>query len=75
MPVCVGGLVWAVEEGAVSGRVVDYLARPVEEADEQKLRLTWGVRSLPWLIFTDRDHVVAAEGPQMAVLNLEAKER
>lgn len=36
----------------------------------------FGLRSdLPWLIFTDRDHVVVAEGPQMAVLNLEAKER
>lgn len=53
------------------------IAFPVRtmEADEQKLRLAWGVRSLPWLIFTDRDHVVAAEGPQMAVLNLDAKER
>jgi len=54
-----------------------HIAFPVRtmEADEQKLRLAWGVRSLPWLIFTDCDHVVATEGPQMAVLNLKAKER
>ncbi|MBN1359255.1 MAG: carboxypeptidase regulatory-like domain-containing protein [Sedimentisphaerales bacterium] len=32
------------------------------EADEQKTRLTWGVRSLPWLILTDREHLVTAEG-------------
>jgi hypothetical protein len=25
-------------------------------------RLTWGVRSLPWLILTDAQHVVQAEG-------------
>jgi len=30
--------------------------------DEEKTRFTWGVRSLPWLILTDRNHVVTAEG-------------
>ncbi len=28
--------------------------------DEKKL--TWGVKSLPWLVFTDKEHVVTAEG-------------
>lgn len=32
------------------------------EGDEEGIRLAWGVRSLPWLMLTDREHVVAAEG-------------
>jgi len=32
------------------------------EGDEEQTRFTWGVRSLPWLILTDRKHVVRAEG-------------
>ena len=37
---------------------------PLGRIDEDltKVRRTWGVRSLPWLILTDRDHVVTAEG-------------
>jgi len=31
-------------------------------AEEAKTRAAWGVKSLPWLILTDRDHVVVAEG-------------
>jgi len=29
---------------------------------EEEVRFTWGVKSLPWLILTDREHVVIAEG-------------
>lgn len=32
------------------------------QGDDNKTRLAWGVRSLPWLILTDKDHVVRAEG-------------
>ena len=32
------------------------------EGDEEKTRFTWGVRSLPWLILTDKHHIVQAEG-------------
>lgn len=32
------------------------------QADEGKNRYTWGVKSLPWLILTDKKRVVAAEG-------------
>jgi hypothetical protein len=28
----------------------------------KQVRFTWGVRSLPWLILTDRNHIVRAEG-------------
>ena len=30
--------------------------------DKEKTRFSWGVKSLPWLILTDREHVVIAEG-------------
>jgi hypothetical protein len=32
------------------------------QGDEEKARFTWGVRSLPRLILTDRKHIVRAEG-------------
>jgi hypothetical protein len=32
------------------------------EGNEEKIRFTWGVRSLPWLILTDNKHIVHAEG-------------
>ena len=32
------------------------------EEDDEKALLTWGVKSLPWLILTNRTHVVCAEG-------------
>jgi hypothetical protein len=30
--------------------------------DQEQTRSTWGVKSLPWLILTDKKHVVIAEG-------------
>lgn len=32
------------------------------KSDEEETRFTWGVKSLPWLILTDKNHVVKAEG-------------
>ena len=32
------------------------------EGDEEKVRFNWGVKSLPWLIFTDTNYIVQAEG-------------
>ncbi|MBN2181915.1 MAG: hypothetical protein JW715_08360 [Sedimentisphaerales bacterium] len=32
------------------------------EGDSEKTRFNWGVNSLPWLILTDKEHVVIAEG-------------
>jgi hypothetical protein len=32
------------------------------QGDEEETRLNWGVKSLPWLILTDRRHIVRAEG-------------
>ncbi len=31
-------------------------------ADEEKTKFEWGLRSQPWLVLTDQDHVVRAEG-------------
>ena len=32
------------------------------ENNEKKAQIAWGVQSLPWLILTDKEHVVIAEG-------------
>ncbi len=32
------------------------------EGDEMKVRFAWGVKSLPWLILTDKNHIVRLEG-------------
>jgi hypothetical protein len=29
---------------------------------EERIRLVWGIQSLPWLILTDKEHIVRAEG-------------
>jgi hypothetical protein len=43
------------------------------KADAAKTRITWGVRSLPWLILTDKKHIVRAEGFGIEVLDEELK--
>ena len=32
------------------------------QGEVEKSRVTWGVRSLPWLILTDKEHIITAEG-------------
>ncbi len=39
------------------------------QGDEEKIRLAWGVKSLPWLILTDREHHVVTEGITLQVLD------
>jgi hypothetical protein len=39
------------------------------QGDEEKTCFTWGVRSLPWLILTDKEHIVCAEGFSLAELD------
>jgi len=34
----------------------------IVQGDAEKARFAWGVKSLPWLILTDKSHVVSAEG-------------
>jgi hypothetical protein len=40
---------------------VPFLAGVIE-GDEEEIRMAWGIKSLPWLILTDRRHIVTAEG-------------
>jgi hypothetical protein len=32
------------------------------QGEEDETRAAWGIRGRPWLILTDKDHVVRAEG-------------
>jgi len=41
------------------------------KGDEEKVRFAWGVKSLPWLILTDSDHIVRAEGFTLTELDEE----
>jgi peroxiredoxin len=43
------------------------------EDDEEKIRYNWGVRSLPWMILTDENRVVTAEGFGIDELDEEIK--
>ena len=37
--------------------------------DAEKARFAWGVHSLPWLILTDKNHVVNSNGFSLAQLD------
>jgi peroxiredoxin len=39
------------------------------QGNEEKTKFNWGVKSLPWLILTDKEHVVTAEGFSVNKLN------
>jgi hypothetical protein len=38
-------------------------------ADEEQMIFNWGVKSLPWLILTDKEHIVRAEGFALSELD------
>jgi protocatechuate 3,4-dioxygenase beta subunit len=44
------------------------------EGDVEKTNFAWGVRSLPWLILTNRKHVITAEGFALSELDKKTKE-
>jgi hypothetical protein len=39
-----------------------YFPIGIIEGDEEEIRFNWGVKSLPWFILTDKEHIVRAEG-------------
>jgi len=39
------------------------------QSDKEQTRFNWGVKSLPWLILTDKQHIVIAEGFGLDELN------
>ncbi len=54
-----------VDENALNKWVKNYnIPFPVGmvKGDVEKSRFTWGVRSLPWLILTDTEHIVRTDG-------------
>ncbi|HUW19986.1 MAG TPA: redoxin domain-containing protein [Sedimentisphaerales bacterium] len=65
-----GVTVVGVQASRVDGRELDDCVKKynitfpvgVIEGDEEKTRFNWGVKSLPWLILTDREHIIRAEG-------------
>ena len=70
--VIVGIQVSKIDKSDLSGWIREYnIPFPVGmiQGDEEKIRFSWGVRSLPWLILTSKEHVVTAEGFTLAELN------
>lgn len=45
----------------VKGNDIDFPVGMIQQ-DEEETRFNWGVRSLPWLILTDRQHIVRSQG-------------
>jgi len=41
----------------------------IVQGDVEKNRFAWGVRSLPWLILTDQEHIVRSNGFSLAELD------
>ncbi len=44
------------------------------EGDENKIAIAWGVKSLPWLILTDKDHIVSSNGFSLNELDEKLKQ-
>ena len=44
------------------------------QGDVENNRVAWGVRSLPWLILTDKEHIIRAEGVALEELGERIKE-
>ncbi len=65
-----GVIIVAVQASKVERNILDEYVKkynipfPVGmiQSDDEKTRFAWGVRSLPWLILTDKAHIVTAEG-------------
>jgi hypothetical protein len=61
-----------IDESILNNWVKKYnipLAVGAITADFEKTRFTWGIKSLPWLILTDKNHIVQAEGFNLSELN------
>jgi hypothetical protein len=79
-----GVTVVAIQASKVDSKVLDNWIRENDihfpiggiSSDEEKNRSAWGIKSFPWLILTDKRHVVRAEGFGLSDLDaiLEADE-
>ncbi len=45
------------------------------EGDEGKICFNWGIKALPWLILTDREHIVVAEGFELGDLDNQLEQK
>jgi peroxiredoxin len=65
-----------VDEAALNEWIKKYnipFAVGMVAGEEEKTRFEWGVKSLPWLILTDRQHIVRAEAFGLAELDEKIK--
>lgn len=53
----------------------DSFAARIIQNNEERIRFNWGVKFLPWLILTDKNHVVIAEGIALSELNQKFKDQ
>jgi len=44
------------------------------QGDVKKTKFDWGVKSLPWMILTDREHIICAEGFALSELSEKLKQ-
>lgn len=44
------------------------------QGNEEKIRFTWGIKSLPWLILTDSEHAIRVEGFSLGELEAKIRE-
>ena len=76
-----GVVVIAVQTSKVDKNKLDELVKkynlpfPVGmiEGDEEKTKFSWGVKSLPWLILTDKKHIVSSSGFSLGELDEKMK--
>jgi len=45
----------------------------IVEGNEEEIRFAWGIKSLPWLILTDREHIIRSEGFALTELDEKLK--
>jgi protocatechuate 3,4-dioxygenase beta subunit len=77
-----GTVVIAVQASTVDKNKLDELVKKYDlpfpvgmiEADEEKTKFSWGVKSLPWLILTDKKHIVSSNGFSLSELDEKMKE-
>ena len=61
-----------IDENALNQWVKNYnipFSVGMVESEAEKTRFTWGVKSLPWLILTGREHIVRAEDFRLSELD------
>ena len=53
---------------------IDFTSGLLERDDIYRIRRAWGAKLLPWLILSDKDHVITADGFGIGELNRKIEE-